>query len=276
MVGGIFMEMPGTAGPLKAASTFLGGHALDRAVANALRHHARAHALVPWRKGAGNDETVWEAPGYEVPFVELTRCEDQFAPYREYHSSLDTPELMDPAQLEETLLVLQKAVEALRGRRGDPSPLRRAHLPVEPEYDLYLERPDPAVIKNLAGGLREMGPSSRLPVSLFRRPHHDPRDRRAPRPALRPRCADTSTASRPRGWSTSSGPRSTANRRPAPAMLKPTGPLFGNQPAKPVERDARENRHRAVGAHIVDRRLRQVEQQGGVAQHTRRQFVEQG
>ena len=84
MVGGIFMEMPGTAGPLKAASTFLGGHAIDRAVANALRHHARAHALVPWREGAGNDETVWEAPGYEVPFVELTRC-DSALRQREEH-----------------------------------------------------------------------------------------------------------------------------------------------------------------------------------------------
>jgi aminopeptidase-like protein len=157
MVAGIFMEMPGTAGPLKAASTFRGGHALDRAVANALRHHARAHVTVPWRKGAGNDETVWEAPGYEVPFVELTRCEEQFAPFREYHSSLDKPELMDPAQLEETLLVLQKAVEALE---GDAVIHRRFDGLIclsNPEYDLYLERPDPAVTKNLAADAEKWG-----------------------------------------------------------------------------------------------------------------------
>jgi aminopeptidase-like protein len=157
MVGGIFAEMPGTAGPLKAASTFRGGHALDRAMANALRHHARAHVIVPWRKGAGNDETVWEAPGYEVPFVELTRCEDQFAPFREYHSSLDKPELMDPAQLEETLLVLQKAVEALE---GDAVIHRRFDGLIclsNPEYDLYLERPDPAVTKNLAADAEKWG-----------------------------------------------------------------------------------------------------------------------
>ena len=81
MVCGVFEEMPGTGGAIKATSTFLGGHKIDLAFANALRHYSRSHALVPWRKGAGNDETVWEAPGYEVPFVEVTRCEDQFAPY---------------------------------------------------------------------------------------------------------------------------------------------------------------------------------------------------
>lgn len=157
MIAGIFEEMPGTAGPLKATSTFRGGHAIDRAIANALRHHARAHALVPWRKGAGNDETVWEAPGYEVPFVELTRCEDQFAPYREYHSSLDTPELMDPAQLKETLRVLQKTVEALEGdaviRRRFDGMLCLSN----PEYGLYMERPDPAVTKDLAADSEKWG-----------------------------------------------------------------------------------------------------------------------
>jgi aminopeptidase-like protein len=157
MVGGIFEEMPGTKGPLKATATFRGGHVLDHAMANALRHHARAHKLVPWRKGAGNDETVWEAPGYEVPFVELTRCEDQFAPYREYHSSLDTPDLMDPGQMEETLLVLRKTVEALE---QDAVIHRRFDGLVclsNPAYNLYLERPDPAVIKDLAADAEKWG-----------------------------------------------------------------------------------------------------------------------
>lgn len=157
MVSGVFEEMPGTAGALKAASTFLGGQKIDRAFANALKHHARAHALVGWRKGAGNDETVWEAPGYEVPFVEVTRCEDQFAPYREYHSSLDTPELMQPAQLEETLRVLQKVVEALE---GDATIQRRFDGLIclsNPDYDLYMERPDPTVAKNLADDAEKWG-----------------------------------------------------------------------------------------------------------------------
>jgi len=157
MVGGIFQEMPGTSGPLKAASTFRGGQAIDRAVAHALRHRARDHVLVPWRKGAGNDETVWEAPGYEVPFVELTRCEDQFAPFREYHTDLDTPDLMDPIQLEEMLAVLQETVEILEGNATMRRRFDGLVCLSNPRYALYRERPDPAVVKDFATDSEKWG-----------------------------------------------------------------------------------------------------------------------
>jgi aminopeptidase-like protein len=157
MVCGVFEEMPGTRGPIKAAATFLGGHTIDKAFAAALKHHSKAHTLVPWRKGAGNDETVWEAPGYEVPFVELTRCEDQFAPYPEYHSSLDAPELMDPAQLDEMLEVLKRTVEILEGNATMERCFNGLVCLSNPEYDLYMERPDPTVAKNLEADAEKWG-----------------------------------------------------------------------------------------------------------------------
>lgn len=157
MVCGVFEEMPGTRGAIKATSTFLGGHVIDKAFVSALRHHSKAHTLVPWRKGAGNDETVWEAPGYEVPFVELTRCEDQFAPYREYHSSLDTPALMDPAQLEEMLEVLKRTVEILEGNATMERLFNGLICLSNPQYDLYMERPDPTVAKDLEADAEKWG-----------------------------------------------------------------------------------------------------------------------
>jgi aminopeptidase-like protein len=149
IVCGVFEEMPGTQGPVKVTSTFLGGHVLDRAFANAARHHAKAHSLVPWRQGAGNDETVWEAPGYEVPFVEVTRSEDLMAPYREYHTSLDNPELMDPLQLDELLRVLQGVVEIVEGNARAVRAFDGLICLSNPAYDLYMERKDPAVDKDL-------------------------------------------------------------------------------------------------------------------------------
>ena len=165
MVCGVFEEMPGTRGPIKATSTFKGGHKIDLAFANALKHYAKEYALVPWRKGAGNDETVWEAPGYEVPFVEVTRCEDQFAPYPEYHSSLDTPELMIPEQLIEMLDVLKRVVFTLE---NDAAIQRRFDGLIclsNPQYDLYMERPDPTITKDLAADAENWG---HLLDSLFR------------------------------------------------------------------------------------------------------------
>ena len=150
IVCGVFAEMPGTGGPMKAASTFLGGHRLDRAFANALRHHSQSHALVPWRQGAGNDETVWEAPGYEVPFVEVTRSESFERPYTGYHTSLDNPDLMDPGQLEEFALVLDRVVDILERDVVMHRTFDGLVCLSNPQYDLYMERPDPSVDKQLA------------------------------------------------------------------------------------------------------------------------------
>lgn len=149
IVCGVFEEMPGTSGPIKVASTFMGGHVIDRAFANAVRHYSRAYALVPWRRGAGNDETVWEAPGYEVPFVEVTRSEDFNQPYREYHSSLDTPELMQPAQLDELLLVLKKVVGVLENNVRMHRRFDGLICLSNPVHNLYMERSDPSIEKHL-------------------------------------------------------------------------------------------------------------------------------
>jgi aminopeptidase-like protein len=157
IVGGVFEEMPGTQGAIKVASTFLGGHMLDGAFANAVRHKAKAHALVPWRQGAGNDETVWEAPGYEVPFVEVTRSEDLLAPYREYHTSLDSPDLMDPAQLEEFLDVLKAVVDIVEKNARIYRCFDGLICLSNPEYNLYMERKDPAVEKNLPEDAEKWG-----------------------------------------------------------------------------------------------------------------------
>jgi aminopeptidase-like protein len=149
IVCGVFEEMPGTQGPVKIASTFLGGHVLDRAFANAARHYTRAHVCVPWRQGAGNDETVWEAPGYEVPFVEVTRSQELMAPFPEYHTSLDRPELMDPKQLDEMLELLKRVVDTLESNARIQRTFDGLVCLSNPAYDLYVERKDPAIDKDL-------------------------------------------------------------------------------------------------------------------------------
>ncbi|WP_085906801.1 DUF4910 domain-containing protein [Kiloniella majae] len=157
MVGGIFEEMPGTQGALKATKTFTGDTKLDQAMANALEHYTKASEIVPWRCGAGNDETVWEAPGYEVPFIELTRCEDQFAPYPEYHSSLDTAELMDEGQLEETLDAMKRTMFILEHDCYVQRKFNGLICLSNPEYDLYMERPDPTITKDLDADAEKWG-----------------------------------------------------------------------------------------------------------------------
>lgn len=157
IVSGVFSEMPGTSGPVKVASSFLGGQMIDRALQNAVRHTATASEFVAWRRGAGNDETVWEAPGYEVPMPEVTRSESLFAPYREYHSSRDNADLMDEGQLDEFLDIFKATVEILEGNAVARRQFDGLVCLSSPQYRLYRERPDPSVAKNLPPDSEEWG-----------------------------------------------------------------------------------------------------------------------
>jgi aminopeptidase-like protein len=154
---GAFCEMPGTPGPVVVASSFLGGQAIDLAFANAARHRAREHRLVPWRQGAGNDETVWEAPGYEIPFVEVSRSRSLWEPFPEYHTSLDTAELMDEALLDEMLDVFRAALRALDENVVAHRQFEGLPALSSPRYRLYRERPDPAVAKELPEDAEKWG-----------------------------------------------------------------------------------------------------------------------
>ena len=60
LVSGIFEEMPGTNGALKVTKTFLGNNKIDNAFVNVFKNENINYEIVGWRKGAGNDETVWK------------------------------------------------------------------------------------------------------------------------------------------------------------------------------------------------------------------------
>lgn len=157
LVSGVFAEMPGTPYPLKIASSFLGGQTIDLAFRHAARHYALAWETVPWRQGAGNDETVWEAPGYEVPFVEVSRARHLLDPYPEYHTSLDSPDLLDAHQLEEFFQVLVQVIWILEHNCRVYRKFDGLLCLSNPAYDLYQERPDPAVAKDLAPDSEKWG-----------------------------------------------------------------------------------------------------------------------
>lgn len=105
MRGGLFLEMLGRDIPHALQSSFGGNAEADRCFIRALRVHDPDGWIAPFRTLAGNDERQFNAPGIRVPMLSLTRqlrpAHPDF-PYREYHSSADTPELVPPGRLEES------------------------------------------------------------------------------------------------------------------------------------------------------------------------------
>ncbi len=150
IIFGIFEEMPGTKGKIRVTKSFKGENYIDLAFKNVLNcYFPKTHIISGWREGAGNDETVWESPGYEIPFVELTRCESTFKPYKEYHSSLDTPELMNLKKLEEFIFLLKKVIFIFENNFLVKRKFNGLICLSNPKYNLYFEREDPTIKKNL-------------------------------------------------------------------------------------------------------------------------------
>jgi aminopeptidase-like protein len=141
---GCFIEMIGTDTPLALQQSFTGQTIIDRVAEYVMKQFQPGLHVGAFRTVVGNDETVWEAPGIEIPMVSISRW-----PYREYHTSEDSMRIMSENRLEETLEVLKQIVETLE---DDATMHRRFKGLValsNPKYGLYRERPDPVVEKGL-------------------------------------------------------------------------------------------------------------------------------
>jgi len=102
MIGGLFLEMLGNDSPHALQFSFQPQSRVDRCLAAAFRGLDPAGYTAPYRKIVPNDERQFNAPGVRVPMLSLSRVEQPSyppRPYREYHSSLDTPAIVSEQRL---------------------------------------------------------------------------------------------------------------------------------------------------------------------------------
>lgn len=131
---GIFLEMLGNNNRLLLQETFDGTSRLDSIAKHELSWSADEYEIRTFRELIGNDELIFESPGYEIPTISVSRF-----PYPEYHTHLDNPDLISEQQLEESLTYLERIVNVLE---TDFVPIREfSGLPslANPKYDLYID-----------------------------------------------------------------------------------------------------------------------------------------
>jgi len=142
---GCFVEAVGTQGEFALQHSYLGDRIHDRMLKHILAMTGEPFRTGPFASILVNDETVWEAPGIEMPMLSLSRF-----PYAEYHTSRDDFDLMDTERMTETLDHLKELVDMLE---DDVIVHRKFHGLIalsNPKYDLYWEHPDPAYDKGLS------------------------------------------------------------------------------------------------------------------------------
>lgn len=146
----VFTEMIGLKTNLTVQNSFTGRHVIDRIAGRLARNIEPEARIGDFRTILGNDETVWEAPGYEIPCISLSRCSRSPYYYDEYHTSNDLIERSDMTQRSKALSLLRRLVGTFE---KDAIVTRRFEGLIalsNPRYGLYVERPEPTVDKKLS------------------------------------------------------------------------------------------------------------------------------
>lgn len=102
MAGGLFLEMLGNNSAHALQHSFQPNSQADQCLSTALNNLDPLAYVDAYRSVINNDERQFNAPGVRVPMLSLSRVEapgSPTRPYRQYHSSEDTPAIVSEERL---------------------------------------------------------------------------------------------------------------------------------------------------------------------------------
>jgi len=129
----LFLEMMGNDNRIALQKSFTGKSLIDEASEHYLRHNFPDFTSVKFRAFPGNDETVWESPGYEIPTISLSRW-----PYDEYHTSLDNTDIIKPGKLENSVDIVLGIIDIIENNYFLQRKFKGLIALSNPKYDLYI------------------------------------------------------------------------------------------------------------------------------------------
>lgn len=127
---------------LRLQESFTGDADVDRAARHVLAQRLGEFDRGPFRSIHGNDETVFEAPGFEIPSICLTRW-----PFGQYHTDQDTPEALSQERLNDAAEAAFETCMALEYDITLKSRIKGLVRLSDPRYDLYKPAPAPGIDK---------------------------------------------------------------------------------------------------------------------------------
>ena len=131
----------GNSSPVKIQKSYNGTSLTDKALIKATYDVTSMRPEeYTFRSYYGNDETVFEAPGLEIPSSTITRF-----PFAEYHTDLDTPERLCTEAMVQTYEILKKTIEIVENNYTAVSVKPGLYCLSNPKYDLYRSAPEPGI-----------------------------------------------------------------------------------------------------------------------------------
>ena len=120
MKTGLFLEMLGKDHPHSLQRSLFGNSEADACFRLALEARDPRAWVGDFRMVIGNDEKQFNGPGVRVPMLSISRVlprSDPNHPYREYHSSHDTPAIIATKNLEESRDLVLAMLDTLEANR---------------------------------------------------------------------------------------------------------------------------------------------------------------
>jgi len=142
---GVFTEIIGHDNPVFALQeSFTGQSYIDKIAHHVLKFKSPQYWSREYRKVLGNDEAVWESPGYEVPMISLSRVSPgnfekaghRHTPY--HHLSSDNLEHIKKERLIETVEIIMAMVDILERDCRLKRKFTGLVALSNPKYDLYI------------------------------------------------------------------------------------------------------------------------------------------
>lgn len=113
MKGGLFLEMLGNDSHHALQRSYFGDTQLDLCCEHIIRKMDRGSHVGDFWTIVRNDELEFNSPGVRVPMPSISRClhpESEFWPYPEYHTDLDTPDIISERILNESANIIMKVL----------------------------------------------------------------------------------------------------------------------------------------------------------------------
>lgn len=154
IAGVVLLKAVGSPGPIRLQHSFEGNSQLDKAAFLAVSLNTQEFDSGPFRSIYGNDETVFDSPGYEIPSITFTRMGTP--PFLGYHTDADTPEGISEQALVETRDLVLDTIRALESNVT----LKFSHKGLvslsSPKYDLYIKHSaTPGLVSRSQGNVEQ-------------------------------------------------------------------------------------------------------------------------
>ena len=139
-IGAILLKAVGNKNKLKLQQSFNSNTFLDKATEIAIKKSGAIYEKGGFRTIYGNDETVFEAPGYKIPSITITRF-----PFKEYHTSADTPSIVSEQNLKNAFEIIKNTISIIENNYIIKNNHKGLICLSNKKYDLYKPAYSPGI-----------------------------------------------------------------------------------------------------------------------------------